>query len=199
MSPALQAKLLRVLEERRYFPVGSERTETTDARVIAATHANLEEMVRGRRFREDLYYRLRVVEIRLPPLRERLSDLPLLAHYFVHQASLELGQAEPALPDETLAVLLTHSWPGNVRELENCLTRAVVLATGGVIRPEHLGIASEAADASHAFPTLAELEREHVQRALALTGGNRTRAAEVLGISKPKLYRLLEKHDLTSS
>jgi two-component system NtrC family response regulator len=96
-------------------------------------------------------------------------------------------------------VLLTHSWPGNVRELENCLTRAVVLATGGVIHPEHLGITDDAAQASHTFPTLAELEREHVQRALALTGGNRTRAADVLGISKPKLYRLLEKHDLTSS
>jgi DNA-binding NtrC family response regulator len=86
-----------------------------------------------------------------------------------------------------------------VRELENCLTRAVVLATGGVIRPEHLGLAEEVAGASHPFPTLAELEREHVQRALALTRGNRTKAAGVLGISKPKLYRLLEKHDLTSS
>ena len=95
--------------------------------------------------------------------------------------------------------MLTHSWHGNVRELENCLTRAVVLATGGVIRPEHLGISEGTTPDSHAFPTLAELEREHVQRALALTHGNRTRAAEVLGISKPKLYRLLDKHDLTSS
>jgi len=199
MGPALQAKLLRVLEERRYFPVGSESLETTEARVVAATHGDLEAMVQGGRFREDLYYRLRVVEISLPPLRDRLSDVPLLAHHFVRRASEDLDQPEPTLPDETLAALLTHSWPGNVRELENCLTRAVVLATGGVIRPEHLGLAEEVAGASHPFPTLAELEREHVQRALALTRGNRTKAAGVLGISKPKLYRLLEKHDLTSS
>lgn len=199
MSPALQAKLLRVLEEHRYFPVGSEHTETTEARLVAATHRDLEAMVRDGGFRGDLYYRLRVVEIRLPPLRDRISDLPLLAHHFVRHASAELSQGEPALPDETLAVLLTHSWPGNVRELENCLTRAVVLATGGVIRPEHLGIGAEEAATSNAFPTLAELEREHVLRALALTGGNRTRAAEVLGVSKPKLYRLLEKHGLGSA
>jgi DNA-binding NtrC family response regulator len=179
--------------------VGSEGAETTQARLLAATHRDLEAMVRDGPFREDLYYRLRVVEIRLPSLRDRISDLPLLAHHFVRRASLELGQGEPALPEETLAALLTHSWPGNVRELENCLTRAVVLATGGVIRPEHLGMGAEAAAASNAFPTLAELEREHVQRALALTGGNRTRAAEVLGVSKPKLYRLLDKHGLASS
>ena len=115
----------------------------------------------------------------------------------MRRAGRDLGQAEPALPDETLATLLTHTWPGNVRELENCLARAVVLATGGVIRPEHLGIIPDPEPSSHAFPTLAELEREHLQRALALTGGNRTRAAEVLGISKPKLYRLLDRHDLT--
>jgi two-component system response regulator AtoC len=199
MSPPLQAKLLRVLEERRYFPVGSEGAETTEARLLAATHRDLEAMVQDGRFREDLYYRLRVVEIRLPSLRDRISDLPLLAHHFVRRASLELGQGEPALPDETLAALLTHSWPGNVRELENCLTRAVVLATGGVIRSEHLGMGTDAVAPSNAFPTLAELEREHVQRALALTGGNRTRAAEVLGVSKPKLYRLLDKHGLASS
>jgi len=196
MSPALQAKLLRVLEERRYFPLGSERMETTEARVLAATHRDLEGMVAEGRFREDLYYRLRVVEISVPPLRERLSDLPLLARHFIVGASRELGQPEPMLPDDTMSVLLTHPWPGNVRELENCLTRAVVLATGGVIRSEHLGIEGDGAAASNAFPTLAELERDHVLRALALTRDNRTRAAAVLGISKPKLYRLLERHGL---
>jgi len=201
MSPALQAKLLRVLEDRDYFPVGSERAERTEARVIAATHRDLEVMVRDGAFREDLYYRLRVVEIRLPPLRERLSDLPVLTRHFVRRASRDLGQPEPTMPDETLAVLLTHDWPGNVRELENGLTRAVVLATGGVIRPEHLGIAGTGPTTGPArsFPTLETIERDHVQRALVLTGGNRTRAAEVLGISKPRLYRLLEKHDLTSA
>jgi DNA-binding NtrC family response regulator len=201
MGPALPAKLLRVLEDRHYFPVGSERAEVTEARVIAATHRDLENAVRDSDFREDLYYRLRVVEIRLPPLRERLSDLPLLARHFVRQASRDLGQPEPAMPDETLALLLTHEWPGNVRELENGLTRAVVLATGGVIRPEHLGlpVSESGSGPARTFPTLATIERDHVKRALVLTGGNRTRAAEVLGISKPRLYRLLEKHDLTSA
>jgi transcriptional regulator with PAS, ATPase and Fis domain len=199
MDPLLQAKLLRVLEERRYFPVGAEQMEETKARVVAATHGDLESMVKEGRFREDLYFRLRVVDITLPPLRDRISDLPLLARHFVRLASQDLDQQEPALPDETLAALLSHTWAGNVRELENCLTRAVVLATGGVIRPEHLGIAEDTAPGPRSFPTLAELECKHVQRALALTDGNRTRAAEVLGISKPKLYRLLERHDLTSS
>jgi two-component system response regulator AtoC len=189
-----QSKLLRVLEDAEYYPVGAERVERTEARVIAATHRNLEQMVAAGSFREDLYYRLRVVEIKIPPLCERLADLPLLAHHFVRKASQELHRPEATLSGEAEDVLLQHEWPGNVRELENCLTRAVVLATGGVIRPEHLGLRAEHQDTSTGFATLDELTRAHVERVLVATDGNKTRAAKILGISKPKLYRMLEKN-----
>jgi len=192
-TPALQTKLLRVLEDGEFYPVGAERAERTEARVVAATHRNLEQMAANGSFREDLYYRLRVVEVNLPPLRERLADLPLLAQHFLHKASQQLHRPEPTLADETTTVLLQHDWPGNVRELENCLTRAMVLATGNVLRPEHLGLRSEAKGASLNLPSLDELTNAHVQRVLAATAGNKTKAAEILGVSKPKLYRLLEK------
>jgi DNA-binding NtrC family response regulator len=195
-SPGFQAKLLRVLEEREFYPLGAERAEKTDARVLAATHRDLEELVAEGRFREDLYYRLRVVELHLPPLRGRLSDLPLLARHFVQKACTTLHRPVAALPDETLGALLRHDWPGNVRELENCLARAAVLASGNVIRPEHLGLyAGSAAQVDREIVPLREMERAHVERALALTGGNKTRAAELLGISKPRLYRLLDRYE----
>lgn len=198
-SPEFQAKLLRVLEEREYYPVGAERPERTEARVIAATHRDLEHLVSKGRFREDLYYRLRVVEIVVPSLRERLEDVPMLARHFVRKASHELHHGEPTLPHETVEMLIAHSWPGNVRELENTLTRAVVLASGSVIRPEH--VAAPAAPATspdgERLATLHEAEGEHVRRALAAANGNRTQAAKILGVSKPRLYRLLEKHGVS--
>jgi two-component system response regulator AtoC len=189
-----QSKLLRVLEEAEYYPVGAERPEQTAARVIAATHRNLEQMVGAGQFREDLYYRLRVVEIALPPLRERVSDLPLLAQHFVRKASQELHRPEPAISDEAEAVLLQHDWLGNVRELRNCLTRSVVLATGNVIRPEHLGLGGGGADLTTGLVTLEQLTKNHVDRVLVATNGNKTKAAQILGISKPKLYRLIERN-----
>jgi DNA-binding NtrC family response regulator len=195
-SPEFQAKLLKVIEEREYHPVGSERAERTEARVLAATHRDLEAKVENGSFRQDLYYRLRVVEILLPPLRERPGDIPLLAAHFLRKASLELHRPELQLADDALAALLQHEWTGNVRELENCVTRAAVLATGGTIRAENLGLNGRDPDATRGFPTLEALEAEHVARALTLTGGNRTRAAEILGISKPRLYRCIEKHEL---
>jgi DNA-binding NtrC family response regulator len=195
-TPEFQAKLLKVIEEKEYYPVGSERAERTEARVLAATHRDLEAKVEQGLFRQDLYYRLRVVEITLPPLRERPEDIPLLAMHFLRKAGLELHRPELRLADDALAALLQHAWPGNVRELENCVTRAAVLATGGTIRPENLGLNGREPDATLGFPTLEALEAEHVARALALTDGNRTRAAEILGISKPRLYRYIEKHEL---
>jgi two-component system, NtrC family, response regulator AtoC len=197
-SPAFQAKLLRVLENREFYPVGAERPERTEARVLAATHHDLEALVAAGDFREDLYYRLRVVEIRIPPLRERLSDLPLLARHFVQKAARELHRAPAALPDETLSVLLRYHWPGNVRELENCLARAVVLASGNVVRPGHLGLATERDEPREDgdMPALEAMERVHLERALATAGGNRTRAAELLRVSRPRLYRMLQKHGL---
>jgi DNA-binding NtrC family response regulator len=197
-TPELQTRLLRVLQEREYYPVGADRPVRTDARVIAATHRDLEALVEQGRFRADLYYRLRVVELRLPPLRERLSDVPLLADHLVARAARALGRAQPLLSPQALELLGRHDWPGNVRELQNCLTRALVLATGGVIRPEHVAAGgARAPDAPHsadALPTLEAVEREHVLRVLAATGGHKANAAQVLGISRPRLDRLLARY-----
>lgn len=195
-APEFQAKLLRVLEDHEYHPVGSERSERTDARIIAATHRNLEQLIAGGQFREDLYYRLRVVELRVPPLRERLGDVPILADYLARRAAEELHGRPPVIAREALEALLMHDWPGNVRELENALTRAAVLATGDVIRPEHLMIGTRPAAPQEALVTLDEVERRHVTRVLEATGGQKTRAAQILGVSRPRLNRLIKKHGL---
>ncbi len=174
-----------------------ERPVRTEARVIAATHRNLEKLVTEGRFREDLYYRLRVVEIGVPPLRDRLSDLVILADHLVRRASRTLHRETPVISREAMDALCLHTWPGNVRELENCLTRAVVVSTGDVIRPEHLAIGPVPEGAAlGSQPTLGELERDHVARILAATGGHKARSAEVLGISRPRLNRLIQKYGL---
>jgi len=194
-----QAKLLRVLEDRQFFPVGAEHAEHTEARVIAATHRNLEELIEQKLFRADLYYRLRVVEIRIPPLRERPSDIPLLAQHLILRASHRLGRSiAPVLAPEALQELLRRSWPGNVRELDNCLTRAVVLSPGGVIRPELLENSADR-PTINGLGTLADVERDHIVRVLVATDGNKARAARMLGISRPRLDRLLWKHDIEST
>jgi DNA-binding NtrC family response regulator len=199
-TPDFQSKLLRVLQDREYQPVGAEKAERTGARVIAATHQNLEVMISERRFREDLYYRLRVVEIDLPPLRDRRSDIPVLAQHMIHKAGTTLRATVPVLSDEAMQRLLSYDWPGNVRELENCLMRAVVLAAGNVIRGEHLSLSSPAsrtaAGTQSGVLSLDDLEREHVVRVLAMTDGHKTRAADLLGISRPRLNRLIEKYGL---
>ena len=195
-SADFQTKLLRVLQQQEFYPVGAERPERTEARVIAATHRHLEEMISRGLFREDLYYRLRVVEITVPPLRERQADLRLLIEHLVKRASATLGRPEPVLASETFEAIRHHRWPGNVRELENCLRRAVVLATGDVVRAEHLGIGAVAPESPAHLPSLAELEREHVARVMSATGGHKARAAQILGVSRPRLNRLLQQHGL---
>ena len=194
-----QSKLLRVLQDREFQPVGAERVERTEARVVAATHRDLETMVAERTFREDLYYRLRVVEIGIPPLRERRADIaPLVAH-MIRRAAVSLGTAAPVLSDDALAKLAEYAWPGNVRELENCVMRAVVVAAGNVVRAEHISLGSPGArvtSSNTAVRQLHEVEREQVTRALAVTGGHKTRAAELLGVSRPRLDRLIEKYGL---
>jgi DNA-binding NtrC family response regulator len=196
-TPDFQSKLLRVLQNREFFPVGAEQVEHTDARVIAATHQNLESAVAEGRFREDLYYRLRVLEVEVPPLRDRAGDLPLLAKSLVRRAAVACAIAEPVISDDALHALLAHDWPGNVRELENCLTRAVVLAAGNVIRPEHLHLRSDEPLASRErLGALQDVEREHVARVLAATGGEKLAASRILGISRPRLDRLLRKYRL---
>ena len=194
-SLEFQAKLLRVLEDHSFYPVGSDIAERSQARVIAATHRNLEELIGNGAFREDLYYRLRVVEITVPPLRERPGDLPQLAQHLVGRAARELHRSLPLLSEEVLRALLAHDWPGNVRELENTLTRAVVVAAGGVLRPEHLTLRTRTEPVPD-LVSLDELERRHVACVLAATEGHKSRAAEILGVSRPRLNRLIEKYGL---
>ncbi len=195
-SLEFQSKLLRVLQDREYQPVGADHTMRTDARVIAATHQPLEALVGERRFREDLYYRLRVVEIVIPPLRERPSDVPLLAAHILKRASQSLSAAPAVLAPDALQRLKGYAWPGNVRELENCLMRAVVIAAGGVVRAEHLSMSSPAAKAEGRIGSLEELERDHVRRVLQITDGHKGKTSEILGVSRPRLSRLIEKYGL---
>ena len=195
-SLEFQTKLLRVLQNGEFQPVGSEETEHTEARVVAATHQPLEAMIAERRFREDLYYRLRVVEIVIPPLRERAADIPLLADHMLRRAAAALSTRPGMLAADGLARLMEHEWPGNVRELENCLMRAIVVATGGVIHAEHLSIGSPGAARGERVASLEELERAHVTRVLELAQGHKGRAADLLGVSRPRLNRLIDKYGL---
>ena len=194
-SLEFQAKLLRVLEDHEFYPVGTEAPEPTHARVIAATHRRLEELIAAGTFREDLYYRLRVVEISVPPLRDRLADLPVLAEHLLTRCAEDLHRPTPVLSRDAMDALLAHPWPGNVRELENALTRAVVVATSGVIHREHLALGLRA-EAPAELASLDDVERRHVERILAVTGGNKTKAAEILGVSRPRLNRLIQRYGL---
>jgi two-component system response regulator HydG len=194
--PEFQAKLLRVLQEHEYYPVGADHAERTEARVIAATHRDLERLVAAGQFREDLYYRLRVVEIRVPPLRERMGDVPLLADFLLRKAAAATGSRPLQLDPETIEVLMSHEWPGNVRELENTLTRAAVIATGDVIRPEHIEVGAAVDSEPPRLISLEETEREHVARVLEATDGHKSRTAEILGISRPRLDRMIERYGL---
>jgi DNA-binding NtrC family response regulator len=200
-SIEFQSKLLRVLQDHEYQPVGADVVQRTEARVIAATHQPLEDMVADRRFREDLYYRLRVMEIVLPPLRERLGDIPMLAQHVLARAGEGLGVVAPVLADDALEALSAHRWPGNVRELEHCLMRAVVVAAGGVVRARHLSLSSpprrdDSPMGEAHVPSLDDVERVHVAHVLRLTHGRKGRAAELLGVSRPRLARLIEKYGL---
>ncbi|HET7232687.1 MAG TPA: sigma-54 dependent transcriptional regulator [Longimicrobium sp.] len=199
-SPAFQAKLLRVIQQKEFHPVGGEKPRTTQARVIAATHRGLEELVRQGRFREDLYFRLRVVEIHIPPLRDRRDDIPALAKHLLGRAARELGKDVRTIPPRVMQMLVEHDWPGNVREMENAILRAAVLARGHALSPEDFDLApplSSPADPAPAaaepepLGTLSEAQRRHVERVLAHTRGNKSRAARILGISRPRLDRLL--------
>lgn len=197
-----QAKLLRVLEKQEYYPVGGERPRHTKARVISSTQDPLEELVRGGRFREDLYFRLKVVEIRVPRLRERKDDIPLLVHHFLSRIRGELHKKIQGISEEAMWLLLEYDWPGNVRELENAITRAVVLARGPILDRDLFSLGSPVADGSGKQETepmvftLDAVEAAHVRSVLERTGGNKREAARVLGISRPRLDRIMRKRDL---
>ena len=195
-SPELQAKLLRVLQEQEFYPVGGDRPEPTHARIIASTQRNLQALMKENRFLPDLYFRLRVLEIWIPPLRERKEDIPELAEHLLGKVSRALGRPCPSLSQEALGKLKAHSWPGNVLELENTLTRAVVLATGDVIQSRNLDLSGAMSTEDPPLRALEEMEAEHVLRVLEATGWHKSRAAEILGTSRPRLNRLIAKHKL---
>ena len=202
VSPAIQVKLLRFLQEHEFERVGGTQTIRGDVRVIAATHRNLLDEIAKGRFREDLYYRLNVVSLEMPALRERRSDIPALAKFFVDRYAKDNGKSIEGCSPEALELLMNYNWPGNVRELENAIERAVVLSTGSLIETKHLPASVKPMMVSNGMPvvpgaTMAEVERYTILETLKSTGGSTSRAAEVLGISPRTIqYRL---HDYNAA
>lgn len=199
ISPALQLRLLRVLQEQQYEPLGATQTEQADVRIIAATHRDLAAEVAQGGFREDLYYRLNVVRLQLPPLRERPEDIPLLTERLLLRLQRRTGRRVEGVLPETLKILKQYSWPGNIRELENALEHAMVLCDGQWLAPEHLPSGLQPHGSPVAAPqdqTLAQVEKAHILKVLAEQQGNRSRAARVLGIHKTTLLRKLKAFQL---
>ena len=196
MAPAMQVKLLRVLQDGEIRPVGGNRAVHTDARVVAATNVDLDRAVAEQRFRQDLFYRLSVIVIRIPPLRERREDIPLLIEQFVGNASARTGRHAVISPEAVVA-LTSYRWPGNVRELENTIERLVVFSRGRIELadlPETVLAAPSLEERMFQdLPTLDELERRYLIHVLDAVGGNRSRAAEALGIDRRTLYRMAER------
>jgi DNA-binding NtrC family response regulator len=192
-----QAKLLRVLETREIQRVGSSKTRHVDVRVISATNANLGEAVSKGDFREDLLYRLNTVEIRLPPLRDRIEDIPLLAEYFLGQQAARYGRDIEGFSPSAMAALREHTWPGNVRELQHSVERSVLMARGSRIEASDLGLRRRD-DGSMLMDelTLDEAERLMIEKALERHQGNVSKAAEALGLSRSALYRRLQRHEI---
>ncbi|MBI2502739.1 MAG: sigma-54-dependent Fis family transcriptional regulator [Candidatus Latescibacteria bacterium] len=222
ISPATQAKILRVLQDQHFDRLGGQEPIRVDVRLLAATNRNLEQAIAAGQFREDLYYRLKVVTIALPPLRERREDIPKLAEYFVERFARQLKVDPPSLADQAMALLLSHPWPGNVRELEHCLHRALIATGGYPIQADDLrqalGQSPTAADQpgsapedllvqvrdylkSHSGPStherfLEQVDKLLVAEALRQTGGNQTQAARLLGLTRPTLQAKMNKYGL---
>jgi DNA-binding NtrC family response regulator len=194
-SPAMQVKLLRVLQDKEVFMVGSRKPEQVDVRIIAATNKNLESLVKKESFREDLYYRLNVITIDLPPLRERNDDILLLIRNFAAKYAEELGKPAPRFSDEALAVLRNYHWPGNVRELENVVQRLVVMVEQDTVEVKDLPslMRFQLPKEQGLDRTLAEVETEHIRNVLTSVGGNKTKTAEILGIDRKTLREKLKR------
>ena len=202
MTPALQSKLLRVLQEREFEPLGAERTEKVDVRVIAASNRDLRQMVSDNRFQEDLFYRLNVIPIEIPPLRERREDIPPLVDHFVRKHAQRTGRRVERIEDGVLSALQQYDWPGNVRELENTIERAVVLSPGPVITARAVSVIGAATPQTTGLPSLKLrqniewVERETIRRALDSASGVKKEAAELMGISQRALSYYLAKYRL---
>jgi DNA-binding NtrC family response regulator len=200
MAPTLQAKLLRVIEEREVRPLGDTNCYPVDVRIISTTNRNIQSMIQQSKFREDLYYRLKVIDIELPSLRDRKEDMPLLVQHFISKFSREQKKEILEISDEALRILLNYSWPGNVRELENVIQRALTLCQHDVILPEdlpqhmvHEGKGDLLEEALREKYTVDQLEKEYIKKVLIEAGGNKSKAAEILGLDRKTLYRKLQE------
>lgn len=200
----MQAKILRVLEAKEFERIGSNKTISLDARVIAATNENIEEQIKSGKFREDLYYRLNVVPIEIPPLRDRIEDIELISDKILEDLLFEMQLGSKTIHDKTISILQTHTWPGNVRELRNVIERAINLSPGEAIMPEHLPksiiakASKEDIKCEKKIPLLKDAlidrEREIIEEALNISGGNKTLAADKLGIHRTALYKKINKY-----
>jgi Nif-specific regulatory protein len=199
MSPSCQAKVLRVLEGHPFQRLGGQESIRVDVRVIAATHRNLIELVGQGRFREDLYYRLRVIDLPIPPLRERGEDAIELAASFLDDFRQQVGHGPRRLSSESLAAIRQHPWPGNIRELKNAVERAVVLGHAEEISPQDMGLATvgQGSVPSAEMISLREAERRHIEYVLGRVGGNKAEACRVLGIGRGTLYKKLGEYGIT--
>lgn len=195
-----QVKILRFLQEKEFERVGGEKTIRSEARIIAATNRNLAKMVNETLFREDLYFRLKVITINVPPLRERKSDIPLLVDFFLQKISQELHKRPRQISKKALKRIVEYEWPGNVRELENVLTRAIVLSREEVIMEDHISLPHEMdihrGSEENRFLSLEEVERKHIERAMHRAGGHKGKACELLKISRPTLRKKMEKYQI---
>jgi formate hydrogenlyase transcriptional activator len=196
IPPGLQPKLLRVLQEQEFERLGSTRTHQVDVRLVAATNRNLADMVKRNEFRSDLYYRLNVFPLSLPPLRGRREDIPALVDHFVEIYARRMGKQIEHIPPETMSALTSHPWPGNIRELQNFIERSVILTSGNVLRPPLESLQSAPAAESHGAITLEDAERDHIRKILEQTGwvvGGPNGAAIRLGIKRSTLYFRMQK------
>ena len=199
MGPKMQAQILRVLQDGEMRPVGGTEALRVDVRLVCATNRDLEAEVKATRFREDLYFRINVVTVRMPPLRDRAGDIPILVRHFINKIARREARAQASVSPEALEVLCRYYWPGNVRELENAIERAVAVAKGNVVLPSDLpaevygGSTVAVASILDDRPTLGELERRYIALVLTECGGNKKRAAEKLGIDRRTLYRAIER------
>ena len=196
MPPALQSKLLRVIETGEVEPLGATSAKKVDVRIIAATNQDLERLMKEGKFRQDLYFRLRVFVIEIPPLRKRREDIPILVSYFLRQISAKLGKKITSLSKDVMDAFMEYDWPGNVRQLRNALEEIAILAEGETINVLPTFIEKEAIKPSLEGKTMEEIEREAIALALKKTGGNRVKAAKMLGIGTRTLYRKIEKYGL---
>ncbi len=201
LSLDIQAKLLRVIQEKEIKPVGSEKTINIDVRIIAATNQDLRQAIARKTFREDLYYRLNVVPIHIPPLRERKEDIPLLVRHFLKKYNKKRKIPVVGIEPDAMKLLINYDWPGNVRELENAIERALILEDGDRLLPRSFPWFGERErvermTSSHKVYTLSEMEKQHIERVLRETGGHRSRTANLLGIDRKTLYQKMKKHGL---